>query len=35
VLLQRELQAALTIPVVTSSLLELPRLLEGQARSVS
>lgn len=32
VLLQRELQEALTIPVVTSSLLELPRLLEAEAR---
>jgi hypothetical protein len=32
VLLQRELQDALTIPVMTSSLLELPRLLEGEAQ---
>lgn len=32
VLLQRELQDALTIPVVTSSLLELPRLLEEEAQ---
>ena len=32
VLLQRELQDAVTVPVVTSSLLELPRLLEQEAR---
>lgn len=32
VLLQRELQDALSIPVVTSSLLELPVLLEAEAR---
>lgn len=32
VLLQRELQDAVTVPVVTSSLLELPRLLEQEAQ---
>lgn len=32
VLLQRELQDAVTVPVVTSSLLELPRLLAQEAR---
>ena len=32
VLLQRDVQDAVAVPVVTSSLLELPRLLEAQAR---